>query len=405
MDECTKVVLGLQGYEVLAVYQVSDREEEIEVCLPASSTCPECGALTSVVHQQARKVSRVLWSFVNGRRLSLLLHRRRLRCKACGKVFSQAPPGVARRQRVGVMAQVSIIDSLAEQSFAALRRTCRVSYGQARRILLRLPVPWCNWDYLLGDQKAIALGIDEHSFRGNNLLITITCLTTHRLIAILQDDRQVTLRDWLKGLPDEIRQRVVAVCTDLKASYLKVVRKILPHAAVVIDRFHVIQDANRRLDETRRLEQGELKRIIQRWPLVKGEERLTAKQRQYLDVLKGQFPSLAEQHWLKEELRQLYRCTDLRKAQEHWQRLLFNGETSDDASTVLWMRSLRNWGKEIMAYFQFPITNGYTEGCHTKVKLLKRMSYGFRNVQVYIRKMLLGFQPHTYNGLVSHLLT
>ncbi|HQE25607.1 MAG TPA: transposase [Candidatus Atribacteria bacterium] len=40
-------------------------------------------------------------------------------------------------------------------------------------------------------------------------------------------------------------------------------------------------------------------------------------------------------------------------------------------------------------YFHNRTTNGYTEGC----KMLKRMSYGLRNVEVYWRKMLLGFIP------------
>jgi transposase len=38
-------------------------------------------------------------------------------------------------------------------------------------------------------------------------------------------------------------------------------------------------------------------------------------------------------------------------------------------------------------------TNGFTEGCHTKIKMLKRVSYGLRNMEVYWRKMLLGFVP------------
>jgi hypothetical protein len=35
-------------------------------------------------------------------------------------------------------------------------------------------------------------------------------------------------------------------------------------------------------------------------------------------------------------------------------------------------------------------TNGFTEWCHTKIKMLKRISYGLKNVDVYWRKMLLG---------------
>jgi transposase len=41
-----------------------------------------------------------------------------------------------------------------------------------------------------------------------------------------------------------------------------VVQRVLPHAAVVADPFHVIQDANRRVDEARRVEQEVHRRKI-----------------------------------------------------------------------------------------------------------------------------------------------
>lgn len=127
-----------------------------------------------------------------------------------------------------------------------------------------------------------------------------------------------------------------------------------------------------------------------------------------LRALKARFPVLAEQHWLKGGLHSLYHCRSAsggRSAQGLWQRLLMGEENTEDAATVLWARTLRRWGWEILGYFQYPLTNGYTEGCHTKIKLLKRLSYGFRNVEVYTRKMLLGFLPHSHEALAPHILT
>ena len=49
--------------------------------------------------------------------------------------------------------------------------------------------------------------------------------------------------------------------------------------------------------------------------------------------------------------------------------------------------------KAVANYFRKQTTNGFTEGCQTEVKTLKRVSYGLRNVDVYWRKMLLGFVP------------
>jgi transposase len=298
-----------------------------------------------------------------------------------------------------------MLSALREQSFAALKRTWGLSYQRVRRILLRLPVPWVDWSVLAGTEAPILLGIDEHSFRGNRLVITVTCLSTHQVVAILPDDRQRSLRQYLRSLPQEVRSRVRGVCTDLKASFRSVLQHELPHATLVADPFHVIQDANRRVDETRRLEQREARTPIPRWPLLKGRERLSPRQTLVLEATLARYPALREQHWIKEQLRQLYQAPDVAQARERWHTLLLVMEASDDAATLQWARTLRAWRREILAHASLPLSNGFTEGCHTKIKLLKRLSYGYRNVQVYIRKMLLGFLPVSLPTLAPHILT
>jgi transposase len=60
---------------------------------------------------------------------------------------------------------------------------------------------------------------------------------------------------------------------------------------------------------------------------------------------------------------------------------------------VCWGRTLKRWKVYLLNYFEHRTTNAYTEGVHTKMKLLKRASYGLRNIEVYVKKMLLGFLP------------
>ena len=42
-------------------------------------------------------------------------------------------------------------------------------------------------------------------------------------------------------------------------------------------------------------------------------------------------------------------------------------------------RAIHNWGKLILNSFDVPFTNGFTEGCNNKTKVLKRVCYGVRN--------------------------
>jgi transposase len=401
MDEDIRSLLGLAGLEVLQVERRAD-EDLVEVELPAEGACPTCGVFTGRVHQRATKASRVLWAFLGQRRLVLVLRRRRLWCRDCHKAFTQQIPGLLRRQRVSVQAQAALLAALKEQSFAGLKRSLQIGYWQARRVLMRLGVPWCEWNELLPADGPILLGIDEHSFRGRDLVITVTSLAPRQLLAILPDQRQKTLRGWLRSLPEALKARVAGVCIDLKESYRSLLLRELPGVPVVADHFHVIQDANRRLDETRRLEQNEARKSIERWPLVKKPENLTVRQAQLLSDTLGRYPTIKEQYWLKEGLRTMYACPDARAAEAKLKTMIISAEASDDAATLIWGRTLRSWSEQLLAYFELRITNGFTEGCHTKIKLLKRVSYGFRNVEVYRRKMLLAFLPAPAWGFSPH---
>jgi len=57
------------------------------------------------------------------------------------------------------------------------------------------------------------------------------------------------------------------------------------------------------------------------------------------------------------------------------------------------VKTLKEWKNEILNYFDNKTINGFTEGCHTKIKMLKRVSFGFRNINNYIAKMTLAFLP------------
>jgi transposase len=58
-----------------------------------------------------------------------------------------------------------------------------------------------------------------------------------------------------------------------------------------------------------------------------------------------------------------------------------------------WAKTLERHKEGILNYFDFRVTNAYTEGVHTKMKLIKRQGFGYKNKEVYMRKLMLGFLP------------
>ena len=67
-------------------------------------------------------------------------------------------------------------------------------------------------------------------------------------------------------------------------------------------------------------------------------------------------------------------------------------------------RTWKSWEEQILNYFKNKTTNGFTEGCHTMIKMMKRVSFGFRNINNYIAKMMLAFVPlfEVTNHLINH---
>ncbi len=145
------------------------------------------------------------------------------------------------------------------------------------------------------------------------------------------------------------------------------------------------------------------KLIGKRWWFVKGRENLKDWEKQALDNLLKKYPELEAFYYYKEQLRSFYKAKTREEAAVLMSRIILNMECSDDAAINQWGRTLKRWRMYILNFFISKTTNAFTEGAHTKIKMIKRQSYGFRNVQVYIRKMMLAFIPIALlGGLIWH---
>ncbi|MEK7778425.1 MAG: transposase [Chloroflexota bacterium] len=50
---------------------------------------------------------------------------------------------------------------------------------------------------------------------------------------------------------------------------------------------------------------------------------------------------------------------------------------------------LREWRKEILNYFDHRCTNGFVEGKNNRIKVIKRVAYGYRNNHNFRQRILL----------------
>jgi transposase len=113
---------------------------------------------------------------------------------------------------------------------------------------------------------------------------------------------------------------------------------------------------------------------------------------------------LAALYRLKEDLRTVFRCATAAEAAQALSRWLVNAQACDHAEGRVSAHTIRRWRADMLAHGQYPRhwRNGFIAGVYTKMKPLKRISYGFRHRDRYRRKMLLGFLP---SSTIPQLLT
>ena len=95
------------------------------------------------------------------------------------------------------------------------------------------------------------LSIDEFSYQKGKLAFIAQDFETKKIITILENWTQTTIRNHFFRYSKEARNSVKVVTVDMSGSYIPMIPKLFPNAKIVIDRFHIVQHMSRALNQTR----------------------------------------------------------------------------------------------------------------------------------------------------------
>lgn len=147
-----------------------------------------------------------------------------------------------------------------------------------------------------------------------DLLCVFTDTENNKLLEITEDNLKKTVKNTIQSM--EGYKDIEVVTIDMWSGYRYACRELIPSATVVVDKFHVIQYAQRALDTVRKQVKSNLpndrKRILtnDRWVLLKNKEDLKEKDIILRDTWFEEFPELGVAYWLKETTRDIYISED-----------------------------------------------------------------------------------------------
>jgi len=395
MNNCFKKLFHLQGLKVLD--SRLEGKKMIVSCEPKrkEAYCPSCAKKIKTVHKylKPRRIKHMFWQ---GNLIELDLKRRSFFCWYCKKkglpwLAIENIPIIPKSKRYSLVYADQIMKGLGQTTFKTQQEIAETSFSTVQKLLSDRIDPFIGvWPK---DTSIRSIGIDLHSFSGQTMLPTVCNLTDHRLITILPDNKQMTMREFLHNIPSNIKAKIEEVCIDMDCHYLKTIKEELPKARIVIDFFHVVSDANHRISETRTVIQKVNKVSLPKKLFEKNREHLSPNEWVELNNIFKAYPELGKLWRVKEQIRSIHKNPSTKLATILYGKLLKEMQLSTYPSVKQWAKTLNRWQNGILQYFEYHTTNGYTEGVNTKLKTIKRLSYGFRNIDNYIRKALLAFIP------------
>jgi transposase len=254
------------------------------------------------------------------------------------------------------------------------------------------------------------IGLDEIAIKKghrNYVVIVTARLAEGRVVilAVLPDRQKDTVVEFLRSIPESLKQSLHTVCCDMYEGFSEAVREELSHVRIVIDRFHVARAYRDGLDDLRKQELGRLKKELpdveykqlkgSMWALRKKPADLTAEERRTLRLLFRNSPKLKQAYDLQQQLTEIFdQHISPAIAKTKIRAWIKRVAKSELRCFDKFINTLGRWWQEIINYFVNRDNSGFVEGLNNKLKVLKRRCYGLFNLKHLFQRIFLDLEGY-----------
>jgi len=337
---------------------------------------------------------------VFGMRTLIHFDKRRFDCEVCGQPFSEILSWIDPKRRQTRVYEAHIY----EQVKKTARKHVALQEGLSETTVLDIFKKKAKEKHRgLGSGSVRVLGVDEISVgKGHkNYALVLTDIERRCVLEVFDNRLQETFEEWLGGLSTQQRRAIKVVSMDMWHPYRHAVRRKLPKATIVADRFHVVKQLHHQLNLRRRKLQRqadeELAKILKgsRWILLKNRTELTPKEEKKLSLILEACSELRQAYLLKEEFRTIgNKIKDKKQAERFLLAWVYKAEATGSRYLRKFVKTLRNWWTEFLNYFDEGITQGFVEGTNRAIRGIINRAFGFRNFANF-RLQVLVEHSHT----------
>jgi transposase len=330
---------------------------------------------------------------IGSRPVQIVLEAPRVGCAACGKVRQVPITFADARRRYTHAFERYVLELSQRMTIRDVAQHLRVGWDLVKDIQKR---------YLEHKFRRIKLhhlrqiAIDEIAIgRGQRYLTVVLDLESGAVVFVGDGKGTDALELFWKRLKRS-RAKVEAVAIDMSPAYICAVQTNLPQAVLVFDRFHIHQLFHENLSDLRRQLYREAteqlhKKVLKgtRWLLLKNPENLdpTRDEAKRLHEALVLNQPLATAYYLKEDLRRVWEQPHYAAAQQVLDDWIRRAESSGVPMLGRFAHTLAAHRSGILNYYRYPLSTGPLEGTNTKIRVLQRKAYGFRDAEFFKLKI------------------
>ena len=391
-NNCITELLNIQGVKVK---DIKNNENILEVYIetkPKLHKCPSCHYYTKHVHDyRIQKIQHVLVGSIQS---YLYLNKRRYVCPHCNKRFYEDYSFIQKYFRKSNDVYKKVISDLKQtKNFKTIANDNKISAPTVVRFL--------NYKIFMDNQYSYSrtlpkhIGIDE--FKGNcdgtKYLFHIFDLDTHETIDIVNGKSYDVLENYFSRI--ENKSNIEIVSMDMCKLFKRIIKDKFPKAHIIADCFHFTRLVMNSLDELRlniwRTAKGNDRKYF-RWlklSLMKDISKATQEDADKLLQAFEHSPILKYAYNLKNEFLKIKVLNTFEEKEQAFRKWLDKAESSTIKEFKKCISTLREWHEYISNYFKFNFSNGPTEGKNNLIKVIKRISFGFRNFNNFRNRILI----------------
>ena len=364
----------------------------------APGNCNHCQG--KQIKYDFQKPSKIPFLEVAGFPSLIRLKKRRFQCKNCRKVTVSETSLIQKNCQISEPLRQKVAQALVNrQALTHIAQDLAISTSTVHRKLKEFTF---KEDF---SRLPEILSIDEFSYQKGKLAFIAQDFETKKIITILENRTQTTIRNHFFRYSKEARNSVKVVTVNMSGSCIPMIPKLFPNAKIVIDRFHIVQHMSRALNQTRIQLMKPFDKKSLEYRALKYYWKSVLKDSRKLSLNSFRSRTFGETLTPKECLTEIFHLVpELKGYYDLYQFLLFHLQEKNadyffdlieealphlNQTFKTALRTILHHKQHVINAIELPYSNAKLEATNKLIKDIKRNAFGFRNFDNFKKRIFI----------------